>query len=142
MSGQGWTTKAVTPGFCVPQGTSRRVAEDSDWGLALTIQTAQSTLSTCGGGEVLPPGTTLLPLQPLVQTWVSWGHEAGFSSKSTEWLKGTHDICEQAVCPRSACHLLFPSRFFIIILCLDTREGKRGLNYVNRLTSNNLASVS
>lgn len=26
-------------------------------GVALTIKTAQSTLSTCGGGEVLPPGS-------------------------------------------------------------------------------------
>lgn len=86
----GWTAKAVTPGCCVPQGTSRRVT-----GLVLTIMPAQATLSACGGSHPLPPGSRPPPSAAFcAYPGVFWGHELVFS----RLLKGTRGLYEQATC--------------------------------------------
>lgn len=72
---------------------------------------------------------------------VFWGHAFGFSSKSTERFKGTHDIRDQAACP-SVVSLFSHHLLFIITLCLRPGRGGVVSAMLPRPISRNLASVS
>lgn len=145
LSGQGWTAKAVTParlGFVCPR------APAGEWlktqiGVALTIKTAQCTLSTCGGGEVLPPGSHPPPS-------AAFGANPGFPgdtkqvspvsprSSYKELMTSVSRQCahgQSITC--SALALIFHYYFMF-----GYQGGEAGLNYVTQLTSSNLASVS
>lgn len=130
LAAQGWAVKAVMPRICVPQGTSRRVAVDSE--LGSDDYPAQSTLSTRGGSEALLPGShplpsaSLLPLSLLLNLRFS-GDTKGFSSKSTELLKGAHHICELEDTHGQPRHWLFP---YLLFCVFKTMGEKQGLNYV------------
>lgn len=53
--GRGGQQRLSRLGFVCPRAPAGEWLK-TQTGVALTIHTAQSTLSTCGGGEVLPPG--------------------------------------------------------------------------------------